>query len=650
MNVLYSGLDSLKVIESLPDETYDFIFLDPPYFTGSEFMFDSGSGSIRHMLSKEKGIPFKDVSLEEVEAEENRQRLAELKKYSDYIAKIIENAFRLLNPDGILAFLSPGKEYIDINYRLMLDQFFKSSKIITIERQAIPISGGSNNDDRLYFYAKSSNFVFPVLEEPRPIEDFKEQDDYDYYHKRDAFRHGIARPNFVYEWHGITPGQNSSWAYDKPKMNQLFDENRVLIDGNRVWIKQYRSEHLIPVSSVWKAKDNTRCRFAIDTLSLSRMFNMFVKSDSKILCPFDRGGKFSWLADSYGACWTSVHIPSDARSDLIAEIPVDHYSVITEISDETARQYTNTVITNVSDISALQSQLDQLSADIRKIQFSVGIIGDPEASVDAVIDQIHQHITELAGIKSSREYAENIRKVTNNLSAWQKTLEARLMGMYDKTLSAADSSAILNDAMIFIVAGEALFEMFVVKREYPLSDYGCIAIEYYKALEYLVNQLFYVPYYSNILSNRRIEYSEDALKKEKLSGYAGKGLERTLFKATVGKDKYEYWYKPKLEYGSFAIWGSQLKKDTANSSAAEVRNFFVQRKVNIEALTVFCNKMKKTIDLRNACAHPEVKETGFAIKARDLVYYHDVSDANYNNIKPKDIYELILELPKIFCN
>ena len=64
MNVLYSGLDSLKVIESLPDEKYDFIFLDPPYFTGTGFMLDSGFKSIRHKLSKETGIPFKDVPLE----------------------------------------------------------------------------------------------------------------------------------------------------------------------------------------------------------------------------------------------------------------------------------------------------------------------------------------------------------------------------------------------------------------------------------------------------------------------------------------------------------------------------------------------------------------------------------------------------------
>ena len=625
-------------------------FLDPPYFTGTGFMLDSGFKSIRHKLSKETGIPFKDVPLEVVEAEENRQRSAELKKYSDYIAKIIENTFRLLTPDGILAFLSPGKEYVDINYRIMLDQFFRSSKIITIERPLRPMSGSANNDDRLYFYAKSSNFAFPVLKEPKPIEDFKEQDDYDYYHKRDAFRHGIARPNFVYEWHGITPRQNSSWVYTKSTMNRLFDENRVLIDGNRVWIKQYRSEHLIPVSSVWKAKDNTRCRFAIDTLSLNRMFNMFVKSDSRILCPFDRGGKFSWLADSYETRWTSVHIPSDARSDLISEIPAAHYSFVTEISDEAAsRQYTNTIVTNASDISDLQSQLDQLSADIRKIQLSVGIVDDPEASADAVIDRIHSQITELAGIKSSREYAENIRKVANNLSEWQKTLETCLSGMYNSSLSASESSAILSEAMNFIVAGEALFEMFVVKKEYPLSDYGCIAIEYYKALEYLVNQLFYVPYYSSILSIRKIECSEEALKKEKLSGYIGKGLERTLFKATVGKDKYEYWYKPQLEYGSFAIWGSQLNKENNSVSASEVRNFFVQHGVNIDVLTSFCEKMRKTIDLRNSCAHPEVKETGFAIKARDVIYHHDFSDNDCFNLKPKNIYELIMEIPGLFC-
>lgn len=38
MNVLYSGLDSLRVIESLSNEDYDYICLDPPYVTGKEFL------------------------------------------------------------------------------------------------------------------------------------------------------------------------------------------------------------------------------------------------------------------------------------------------------------------------------------------------------------------------------------------------------------------------------------------------------------------------------------------------------------------------------------------------------------------------------------------------------------------------------------
>ena len=131
------------------------------------------------------------------------------------------------------------------------------------------------------------------------------------------------------------------------------------------------------------------------------------------------------------------------------------------------------------------------------------------------------------------------------------------------------------------------------------------------------------------------------------SGFSGKQVENITFIATIS-GKQERKYKPKLEYGSFAIWGSQLNKESKDVSAKEVRRYLTERNVNMERLVAFCEEMKKTISLRNACAHTDVKGMDFAVKARDIVFYRDpAEEAACIDIKPKDIYELILKLPSI---
>lgn len=79
--ILYKNLESLNVMTQLKDGSYDFIYLDVPYYTGiTDFCFASGEKSIRHHISKTKNIPIGMVKIEEVEEVRRSLEQEDLKK------------------------------------------------------------------------------------------------------------------------------------------------------------------------------------------------------------------------------------------------------------------------------------------------------------------------------------------------------------------------------------------------------------------------------------------------------------------------------------------------------------------------------------------------------------------------------------------
>lgn len=77
----------------------------------------------------------------------------ELDLYGAFIAKILENALRILDDCGILVFKAPINSVID--YKLMLDQVFSNSYVmqITLEKRKRPmlIKTPAINHELLYF-------------------------------------------------------------------------------------------------------------------------------------------------------------------------------------------------------------------------------------------------------------------------------------------------------------------------------------------------------------------------------------------------------------------------------------------------------------------------------------------------------------------
>lgn len=560
MNIVYKKLDSLAVLEKLPDNEYDFIYLDVPYCIGIDFVY----------ISKE-------------------DRKEKVRQYSSYISKIIENTYRILKSDGIIAFLAPGKDYVDINYKLLLDQFFPSSMNVTIETRKISSSVHSHNNSILYFYSKELYYEFPILKELRPIEEFADKDERDYYNKISLLRTGSYRPNFSFVWHGIMPPANKCWLYSSDKLDQLFDEGRIIIDKDKAYLKRYRGEHPVIVSSVWRYNDSTRMMSSIDTQSISRMFSMFVNRNSKILCPFDRDGKFSLVADKEGFNWTSIFLSAQEERTLLPDIPANHYVVISELINKVERSYKTDIVTNTEEISALQKRVNQLTENVKRIQMSIGINDDSEASVEQVIDQIHKQISDAIsplGIK------ECLPEAQEWLNPYWNRLE--------------------SESKHFILTGIFLYNQFNRTADIDIAP---IMIEYCKSLENEIFKKMFFGYIQNLIE-RQVDISTkfpDAFKKSNTKIFA-KFLSECTTKNKNNPDKWIF------EIGKMNfVLQSALARNPKDGIARDFRDYLNRVYAQQFFRERFIEKLDTVTKLRNNCAHPSIIDNDIVAEVKEII-------------------------------
>lgn len=134
-NKLFINCESLKVMESLEDKSFDLIFLDPPYF------------------SKNQNICHDNSNLDRED-------------YEKYISKILENSKRLLGNSGILCCLLRGEFNQEFKIDLLCSQLFDYSKKISLETPHMkPGKGHTDKNDDLIFYYNDSNVEFKEIYE-----------------------------------------------------------------------------------------------------------------------------------------------------------------------------------------------------------------------------------------------------------------------------------------------------------------------------------------------------------------------------------------------------------------------------------------------------------------------------------------------------
>lgn len=474
--VVYRKGDGLQLMESFKNETFKLIYLDPPYDCcgGQEYSFLEGEKSIRHYLAKDRKCDIGSVTKEDVEVEKKRREKNKQKDYREYITKLLENAQRLLTDDGILCFLAPSTRYTDINFQFMLDQLFGKSMSVTIEKAARPnfTRAATSNSDVLYFYSKKSDFVFTKLLELADITNFPYQDDFDNYRLVPCEQKSRAcGEKYIFDWNGILP--KGAWRYTKEKMEELDAQNRLEIKNKRVFLKVYRTEHPVEVSSVWKNEGYPF--YSISESNMRRMFSLFVNENDMVLAPFERDGVFPYVANDLGLRWCILHQTNlSERIDRLNDVNSFDYEE-KEIENCNRVAYTAKIITNAEEAKEIQERLQQLSSTIEELQESLDIDAEDDV-VEAVIDKMHEKIVEAVSSYS--------------LESCYPEAEAWLFPYWEN---------LEEESKLFIPTGLFLYKQL---RGNKKADVAAVLLEYCKSLEREMFQKMFKGYISTLVDNQ----------------------------------------------------------------------------------------------------------------------------------------------------
>lgn len=248
--------DKKYVLPSLLPEfagKVNLIYIDPPFDTGANFSFtatipdhsDEGGGETTSFL-KEPSI-------------------LEQKAYRDTWGRGLDSYLQWFYETCVLLaeFLGEsGSVYVHLDWHVapyaktVMDEVFGQQNFVNeiIWRRAFahndPARCG-NIHDTLLFYARSDDRVWNEVWQ-KPSKEYVDQffDQFDEARKEryarlplDAPRHGEGG-NLVYEWRGVWPAKNRTWAYVKEKMQEFDRAGRIHYPQKGVpRLKRYESEY-----------------------------------------------------------------------------------------------------------------------------------------------------------------------------------------------------------------------------------------------------------------------------------------------------------------------------------------------------------------------------------------------------------------------
>ncbi|OQY97182.1 MAG: hypothetical protein B6D41_04065, partial [Chloroflexi bacterium UTCFX4] len=248
--------DKKYVLPSLLPEfagKVNLIYIDPPFNVGADFSFTAT-------------IPDNpDTDDDETTSFVKAPSVIEMKAYRDTWGRGLDSYLQWFYETAILLrelLAEDGSIYVHLDYhvahyaKLVLDEVFGVTNFVNeiVWRRAFahndPARCGMIHDN-IYFYCKGEKYTWNKVFQ-KPSRDYIEQffDQYDEKRKEryarlplDAPRHGDGG-NLLYEWKGVYPSKNRTWAYVKEKMEEFDKAGRIHYPKNGMpRLKRYESEY-----------------------------------------------------------------------------------------------------------------------------------------------------------------------------------------------------------------------------------------------------------------------------------------------------------------------------------------------------------------------------------------------------------------------
>lgn len=248
--------DKKYVLPSLLPEfanSVDLIYIDPPFGTGADFSFIATVPDDPDATEGDSLVFTKEPSIIEQKAYRDTWGHG-LDTYLHWFYETAALLHELLNDRGsIYVHLDSGVSHYA---KLILDEVFGAEQFVNeiVWRRAFahndPARCGMIHDVLLFYSKTESRTWNDVLQ--KPSREYVEQffDQYDETRKEryerlplDAPRHG-AGGNLLYEWKGVWPAKNRTWAVQREKMEEYDRAGRIHYPKKGIpRLKRYESEY-----------------------------------------------------------------------------------------------------------------------------------------------------------------------------------------------------------------------------------------------------------------------------------------------------------------------------------------------------------------------------------------------------------------------
>ena len=351
-NTLYTG-DNLYILNGFDSESFDLIYLDPPFNKNRNFSAPVGSQAA--------GNSFKDMwTWEDVdksylnELVENYPHLVRfiesigimhskaMKSYVTYMTLRIIELHRVLKKSG--AFYLHCDPTASHYLKLVCDRIFNKNNFRNeIIWKRVSGAGKSSqhkakkwgaSSDTILFYSKSkSSFVMPYRDftDDEIIKKFDKVDENGERYYDDSnhiFRpKGLGdRPNLCYEWRGFENPNPSGWTLSKKRLEEEYQKGNFVIleNGKRLQRRKYLKNHKgYALNNIWddiptpSKKERTGYPTQKPLKLLKRIISSSSMEGDRILDPFCGCATACVAAEDLGRNWVGIDI-SPTSAQLVA--------------------------------------------------------------------------------------------------------------------------------------------------------------------------------------------------------------------------------------------------------------------------------------------------------------------------------------------
>lgn len=351
-NVIYCG-DCLEVMKGFKDNSIDFIYLDPPFFSKKDYENFWIKDKVTKLKFSDKNWEklrksIKPNILKQYEDIEKRWKGGHkgIYVYIAYMRERLEQCWRVLKLEGSI--------YVHCDYhashylKQVMDELFGYDKFkneITWKRTSAhndPKQFGRNSD-KIFFYTKSNDYTFHTLytkyDEEYLKTNYGNRDIKGYFKSDDLTGAGINKNDL--RWKGYDPKERGRhWAISTKAIEKLVSKNKanglstiekldllfknklIFFTSNRIpRFKRYLDTMKgLPLQEIWTDIPNVSSqsaeRLGYPTQKPEALLNRIVKASSKegylILDPFCGCGTTIAVADKLNRKWIGIDISRTA--------------------------------------------------------------------------------------------------------------------------------------------------------------------------------------------------------------------------------------------------------------------------------------------------------------------------------------------------